>query len=100
MYRSCQDVVDGPVDQRRKGYVGGSAYVIDPDGPGDVRPFRVTCNLDYPNGNGVTVVRHHNQHIILGPKRYVWLGYMHKKIGVGSVTGNPYQTFFFLGLKM
>ena len=37
------------------------AYVIDPDGEGDVPPYNVTCDMTDKNGVGVTVVSHDSE---------------------------------------
>ena len=55
--KSCQDIVEHPT-KRYSGDAGGYKYVIDPDGPGEIKPFVVTCHLDFPNQNGITEVSH------------------------------------------
>jgi len=56
LLQSCQHIVEHPT-KRFSGDVGGYKYVIDPDGPGDVKPFVVTCHLDFPNKNGISEVK-------------------------------------------
>ena len=36
-------------------------YVIDPDGEGDVPPYKVTCDMTGKNGVGVTVISHDSE---------------------------------------
>ena len=42
---------------RKSGAFGKNRYVIDVDRAGLLRPFRVLCEFDKYNDNGVTVVR-------------------------------------------
>ena len=37
------------------------SYVIDPDGEGGVKPFKVLCNMTDKGGIGVTVVSHDSE---------------------------------------
>ena len=36
-------------------------YIIDPDGKGNLTPFKVTCNMTEKNGVGVTIISHDSE---------------------------------------
>ncbi|XP_068728041.1 roundabout homolog 2-like [Montipora capricornis] len=52
--RSCSDI-------RKYVSIPSGTYVIDPDGPGGLAPFKVYCDMTYKNSVGVTVISHDSE---------------------------------------
>ena len=51
---SCSDI-------RKYVSIPSGTYVIDPDGPGGLAPFKVYCDMTYKNSVGVTVISHDSE---------------------------------------
>ena len=58
LLKSCQHAVElSPSPRRYSGYVGRNDWVIDPDGSGDIKPFKANCHMNWQTKDGVTEVK-------------------------------------------